>query len=110
MIAAARGASAWGARLCRRLKGNLPAREDENRRMTLERFSEYFCPFDPEINPTVLDGGQGGLGDSREFGQLALAQFLKFAKDTDRLPHRDFNSLLGRTELFHVRTSYSREG
>jgi len=110
MITDARSASAWGARLCRRLKGNLPAREDEYRRMTFERPSKYLGPFDPEINPTVLDGGQGGLGDSREFGQLALAQFLKFAKDTDRLAHRDFNSLLGSTEFLHISFSCNHEG
>ena len=96
--------------LCRRLKRNLPTREDEYCRMTLERLSEYLCPLNPEVNPAILDGGQSGLRNSSEFGKLALAKLLELAKDTDRLAYGDFNSRLGRTKLFHFRTSYSREG
>ncbi len=78
--------------------------------MTLERLSEYLCPLNPEVNPAVLDGGQGGLRNSCEFGKLALAKLLQLAKDTHGLGYGDVNALLGRTKLFQFRTSYSREG
>ena len=92
------------------LKRNLPTWKDEHCGMTLERLSEYLCPLNPEVNPAVLDGGQGGLRNSCEFGKLALTKLLELAKDTDRLAYGDVDSLLGRTKLFHFRISYGREG
>ena len=48
-------------------------------------------------DPAVFDGRDGGLRDACQLGKLALAQFLKFAQDANRLADRDFNSLLGLT-------------
>ena len=95
--------------LCRRLKRNLPAWKDEYRGMTFERTSKYLRPLDPEIDPAILDSGEGGLGYPREFGQLALAQLLKLAKDTNGFARRDFDSFFGRTELLHFMASCNRE-
>jgi hypothetical protein len=43
--------------------------------MTLEGARKNFCPFYAEIDPAILDGGNSGLGNPGEIGELALAQF-----------------------------------
>lgn len=64
------------------LKGNFPAGEDEYGRMAIECSREGLSTFDAQIDPAVLDSRDGRLWDTRKFGKLALAQFLKFAQDT----------------------------
>ena len=93
------------AGLCRRLKRNIPAGKYEHRRVTLEGARKNLCPFYAEIDPAILYGGNGGLGNPGEFRDLALAQFLEFAKNPDRFAHGNFDSLFGRTKFFQIRTS-----
>ncbi len=53
--------------LCRRLKRSLPAWKDEYRGMTFECTSKYLRSLNPEVDPAILNSGQGGLGYPREF-------------------------------------------
>ena len=41
--------------------------------MTLARTRKNLCPFYAEVDPAILDGGNGGLGNSGEFGKRGLA-------------------------------------
>ena len=77
--------------------------------MALKSTGKNLCAFDTQIYPAVLDSGEGGLRDTREFGELALAQLLEFAQDTERLTHRDFDSLFCWTKFFHFKVSCNRE-
>jgi len=77
--------------------------------MTPECECKDLRSFDAQVDPAILDGGNRGLRNARELGQLALAQFLKFAQDTHGLADADFYSFLGRTKSFHIRISGSRE-
>ncbi len=77
--------------------------------MALERSRKNLCPFYAEVDPAILDGGNGGLGNSSEFGKLALAQLLELAKNPDRFTHRNFDSFFGWTKLFHIMAFDSRE-
>jgi hypothetical protein len=88
---------------------NLPAGKHEYGWMTLEGMGKDLCALNTLIHPTVLDSGDGRLRNARQFGQLALAQFLKFAQDADGLSHRDLNSFFCRTEPFHFMVSCNRE-
>ena len=76
--------------------------------MTPERVCEDLRSLDAQINPAILDSGNGGLRNARELGQLALAQFLKFVQDTHGLADADFYSFLGSTKSFHIKISGSR--
>jgi len=85
-----------------RLELGVPAGEYQNGRMTLERSREDLRPLYAEIDPAILDGRDGGLRDAAKFGELALAQFLQFAKNPDRFPDGNLDALLGWTILFHT--------
>ncbi|OHC62013.1 MAG: hypothetical protein A2045_05670 [Rhodocyclales bacterium GWA2_65_20] len=89
-------------------KRNLPAGEYEHGRMALERTGKNLGTLDAQVHATVLNGRDGGLRNSRKFGQLALAQFLEFPQDTDGLSHRDLDSFFRRTKLFHFMASCNR--
>lgn len=91
-------------------KRNLPAGKYEHSGMTLERTGKNLGALDTQVYAAVFDGRDGGLWSARDFGQLALTQFLKFAQDTDRLSHRDLDSLFRRTKLFHFMASCNRWG
>ncbi len=60
--------------------------------MAFEGAGKNLCALDAEINSAVLNSGNGGLRNAREFGELTLAQFLEFAQDTDGLTDRNFHS------------------
>ena len=77
--------------------------------MAFEGTGKNLCAFDPQIYSAVLDSGDGRLRDTREFGELALAQLLEFAQDTNGLTHRDFDSLFRWTKLLHCMASCNRE-
>ena len=55
--------------------------------MTRKRTSENFRPLNTQIDPAALDGGNSGLGNARDLGELVLTQFLELANDADRLAH-----------------------
>ena len=46
------------------LKRNFPAGKYEYGRMTLERTGENLRTLDTQVHVTVLDGGDGGLGNA----------------------------------------------
>ena len=69
--------------------------------MTLQGARENLGPFDPQIDPSVLDCRDRGLGNARQLGELVLAQLLQLAQDTERLADGDLGSLSGRMELAH---------
>lgn len=103
-----RGASLSGAergKLGGGLKRDIPAGEYEYCRMALEGTGKNLRTLNTEINSTVLDSGNGGLRNTGEFRELALAQILEFAQDTDRLTDRNLNAFLGGTIIFHIRAS-----
>lgn len=91
----------------RGLKRSLPAREHEDCGMTPKCVCKYLRSLDAQVDPTILDSGNGGLRNARELGQLTLAQFLKFAQDTHGLADADFHSFLGSTKCFHIKISGS---
>lgn len=62
------------------LKRNFPAGEDEYGRMAIECSRESLSTLDAQIDPAVLNSRDGRLWDACEFGKLALAQLLEFAK------------------------------
>jgi hypothetical protein len=71
--------------LCGCVKRNLPTREDERCRMALEGAGKNLGAFDTEIHSAILDSGNSGLRNAREFGELTLAQLLEFAQDRNGL-------------------------
>src|SRR5258708_1643652 len=110
---AARGAVSrvrLSAGLGRGLKRNIPAGEYKHCRVTLERACKNLCPLYAEVNPAILDGGNGGLGNAGEFGKLALAQLLELAKTADSSADKTFIPFLGGANLFHIMASGSGEG
>ena len=56
--------------------------------MALESTGKNFGALNPQIYSTILNCGNSGLRNARKLGQLALAQFLEFAQNTDRFPRR----------------------
>ena len=77
--------------------------------MTPERVCEDLRSLDAQINPAILDSGNGGLRNAREFGQLALAQFLKFTQDAHGLANADLHSFFSSAKSFHISSSGSHE-
>jgi len=77
--------------------------------MTFKRLRQHLGALDPEIDPAVLDRGQGCLGNPGQRGKLALAQFLQFAQDTNRLADRDFDAFFCGTKFFHFMISCNRQ-
>jgi hypothetical protein len=55
--------------------------------MALERFGQNLGTLDTQPDSVVLNGRNGGLRDSSKTSKLALAQFLKLAKNTHRLTY-----------------------
>jgi hypothetical protein len=53
--------------------------------MAPERASKNLRAFNTQVHPAVLNCGNSGLRNTSEFGELTLAQLLKFAQDTDGL-------------------------
>ena len=76
--------------------------------MTPECVCKDLRSLDAQVDPAIFYCGNGGLRNARELGQLALAQFLKFAQDTHGLADADFYSFLGSTKSFHIKISGSR--
>ena len=94
--------------LCGTFKWNLPAGKYKYGRMAVEGASKHFCALDTEVYTAVLNGRDGRLRNARKFGQLALAQFLEFAQNTDGLTHRDLHSFFCGTKFFHFMASCNR--
>ena len=63
--------------------------------MALKHTGAHHGTFDTQIHPDIFDGRDRGLRNTCQLGELALAEFLEFTQDANRLPDRDFNPLLG---------------
>ena len=59
--------------------------------MAAQRARKYFRPFDPEINPIILDRGNRRLRYACCCRQLTLAHFLEFAGYPNRFTHGQLN-------------------
>ena len=77
--------------------------------MAAQRRREYLGALNPEVDATILDAGNGGLGNATQLGELSLAESLKLANDASGLTRGDFYSFLGWAEVTHIRISHSRE-
>ncbi len=55
--------------------------------MALERLGKNFGTLDTQPDSVVLNGRNGGLGDSSKAGQMALAQLLKLTKNAHGLTY-----------------------
>ena len=55
------------------LQRNLPTREYKYGWMTLEGTGKNLRPLDPQVDATIFNGGDGGLRNARDLGELALA-------------------------------------
>jgi len=76
--------------------------------VALEGAGKNFGSLDAKIDAAIFDGGNRGLRNAGELGQLTLTEFLEFAQDTDRFADGDFDAFPGRTKLFHFTAPDSR--
>ncbi len=83
------------ALLCRRLTGDVPVREYQYRRMTLEPSRQHLCPLNPQVDPVILNGRDRGLRNTRQFGELALRELLELAENAHRIADGNLDAPLG---------------
>ena len=85
----------------------LPAWKDKYGRMALQGRAQQLGPLNTKVDPTILDAGNGGLGDAAQSRQLCLAQTLQLADDTYRLARGDVDALFCGNEFAHISVSDS---
>jgi hypothetical protein len=78
--------SGLAALLCRRRKMTFPTRENQDRRMALERSSKHLGTLNTQPDTIIFDGRQSGLGNASALRKLVLAQTLQLANDAYRFP------------------------
>lgn len=49
--------------------------------MALQRPGKNLRPLNSQVNATILNGRNGGLGNASELGELILAELLQLAND-----------------------------
>jgi hypothetical protein len=84
----------------------VPTGEYKHRRVTLESTGQNLCPFYPQANPIVFNGGKRRLRDAGQLRKLILAQLLQVTKYADRLSHRHLYTTLGSTKPARITPSY----
>jgi len=75
--------------------------------MAVQGGTQNLGTLNAQIDPAVLNAGDGGLGDAAQSGQLGLAEALKFTNDTHRLARGDVDALFCRNEVAHISVSDS---
>ena len=72
--------------------------------------TKRFGPLNAQVDPTILNTGNGGLRNATQGGQLGLAKPLQLTDDPYRLTRGDVDALLGGNELAHISVSDSHVG
>ena len=85
----------------------MPAREYKNRRVAVQGYAKNLGALNTQIDPTILNAGNGGLRNTAQGRELGLAQTLQLADDAYRLTRSDVDALFGRNEFAHVSVSDS---
>ena len=89
--------------LTRELRGrgfrHLPARKDQNGRMTIQGRGKNLRAFHTKIDATVFDAGDSRLRDATQSGQLALAKTLKLTNNANGLAGRTSTRFLAGLKL-----------
>ena len=70
---------------------DFPAGKYKDGGMASEHACEDFCAFDATVDAVGLDGGDCGLWDLGQSGQLALSEPLQLANDPNRFSNRHAN-------------------
>lgn len=78
--------------------------------MATQGLGQHFRAFHAQIDPAVLDAGNGGLRNTAQGRELGLAQPLQFPDDPHRLAGRDLDAFPGWLGLAHVNGSDSHAG
>ena len=79
----------------------VPARKNQNGRVTFQSTSKNFRALDTKANSIVFDRRDCCLGDTRKFSQLVLTKLLKLANDANGFTDANRGSALGRAKLTH---------
>ena len=75
--------------------------------MAVQRNAKHLGALDAQVNPTIFDTGNSGLGDAAQGGELCLAEPLQLTDDAYRFTRRDVDAFFGGNEFFHVSVSGS---
>jgi hypothetical protein len=78
--------------------------------MTTQCLRKNLRPFYAKADAIILNGREGGQGNSAQARQPILAEPLQFANDTDRLTDLNLGAALRRTKLTHFNVSDNRAG
>lgn len=68
---------------------------------------QCLSPLDAQVDPAILNAGNGGLGNAAQGGELSLAKPLQLTDDPHRLTGSDIDALFGGDELAHISVSDS---
>jgi hypothetical protein len=91
------------AGLGRGFNGHFPAGEYQHCWMTPEGARQHLGAFNAKANTIVFDGGKRRLRNTAQLSKLILAQPLKLAQNAHRFANRNFDTLLRRAKLLHLR-------
>ena len=75
--------------------------------MAVKGSAKHLGALYTQVDPAILDAGNGGLGDAAQSRQLCLAQTLQLADDTYRLARGDVDALFCGNEFAHISVSDS---
>ena len=88
----------------------LPTRKHKNRRVAVKSRAQHLGALYTQIDPTILNTGNGGLRNATQGGELRLAETLQLSDDPHRLTRSDIDALLGGNGLAHISVSDSHVG
>lgn|GEM_PF-5333393 len=75
--------------------------------MAAQSITQHLGALHAQVDPTILDAGDGRLRDAAQGGELRLAKALQLTNDPHRFTGSDIDTLLGENELAHVSRSDS---
>ena len=75
--------------------------------MAVKGGTQHLGPLNAQIDPTVLDAGNGGLGNPTQGRELGLAKTLQLTDDPHRLTRSDIDAFFCGDELAHISVSDS---
>ncbi len=88
---------------------DLPAWKHEDSRMAMQGGAEHLGTLNAQVDATILDAGDSGLGNAAQGRKLGLAEALQLTDDPHRLAGGDIDTLLGGNEFAHINVSDSHE-
>jgi len=66
--------------LCGRFVVNIPAGKYKNSRVALQCPGKYLGSLNAKANTIILDGREGGLGNTGQIGKFVLTQLLQLSQ------------------------------